>query len=61
MVPTIPTLQLIPTAEIYGDERYQGLRLIRVQSDEQARNNFLERRYQFQHDTDYSIVKHTDT
>src|SRR5579872_1983540 len=61
MIPSIPTLQLITTAEIPGDDRYQGLRVICVQSDEQARENFLQRRYQFLHETDYSIVRGTLT
>jgi hypothetical protein len=61
MIPNIPTQQLISIADIPADERYQGLRLIRVQSDEQARDNFLQRRYQFLHETAYSSVKGTLT
>lgn len=61
MIPAIPTSPMLPTDSIAGDTAYQGLRVIRAQSDLEAAEYFRQHRYRFQHDTDYTIVRGTLT
>ena len=62
MLPSIPTTSshLIRNEDIPADPMYQGLRIVRYQNDENARDAFTSNRYQFQHQHgDYTILKAT--
>ena len=49
--PIIPQqLELIKNEEIQQERDYQGLRIIRCQTDQKANERFMSRRYQFQHE-----------
>jgi hypothetical protein len=48
--PFIAQQKLINTADIPEDPVYGGLRIVRVSSDEEARDNFENRRFRFQHE-----------
>lgn len=50
--PFIVQQQLISTADIPEDETYGGLRIVRVSTDDEARVNFENRRYRFQHESE---------
>jgi hypothetical protein len=49
-LPLIPQTQLIPDAKINTDPGYGGLKIVRYQTDEEARNDYLSNRYEFQHE-----------
>lgn len=58
----IPTTasQLVKNDDIPRDPMYQNLRIVRAQSDEQARDCLANNKYQFQHQSaDYTILKAT--
>jgi len=61
LIPSIPTTQLIGTDAIPGDSGYQGLRIIRAQSDPLTAKNYTDRAFRFQHETDYTVVRATLT
>ena len=61
MIPAIPTTPMISTEDIPGDQAYQGLRILRAQSDPKVTQRFNERSYRFQYDTDYTIIRGTLT
>ncbi len=46
----IPKSNLIKNEEIPKDEAYQGLRIVHYQNDADALENFINNRYQFQHE-----------
>lgn len=48
--PFITQQQLVSTVDIPEDDTYGGLRIIRVNSEAEARDNFENRRYRFQHE-----------
>ncbi|MGA5203408.1 DNA sulfur modification protein DndB [Streptomyces variegatus] len=48
--PFITQQKLIDTEGIPEDEKYGGLRILRVNSDAEARDNFDQHRYRFQHE-----------
>ncbi|WP_020673132.1 DNA sulfur modification protein DndB [Amycolatopsis nigrescens] len=50
--PFIAQQRLISTADIPEDQTYGGLRIVRVSSNEEARDNFENRCYRFQHETE---------
>ena len=59
---TIPTTNsnLINNESIAPDSDYEGLRIVRAQSDHKAYENFISNRYQFQHQAaDYTVLKAT--
>jgi hypothetical protein len=49
-LPLIPQTQLIADSEIATDPEFAGLKIVRYQSDETARNAYGANRYEFQHD-----------
>ena len=49
-LPLIPQTQLIPDHKINTDPGYGGLKIVRYQSDEEARGAYLANRYEFQHE-----------
>lgn len=49
-LPLIPQTQLIPDDEITTDPGFAGLKIVRYQSDEDARNAYAGNRYEFQHE-----------
>lgn len=56
----IPKVEIIKNSDIPQDPNYNGLRIIHFQSDEQARENYLQNRYQCQHQPEeYSVVRAT--
>jgi hypothetical protein len=61
MIPAIPTTHLINLDAIAGDPNYLGLKIIHVQTDEEARNRYTGREYRFQHETDYTVIRATLT
>lgn len=50
--PFIAQKKLISTDEIPEDDLYGGMRILRVATDEEARDNFDNHRYRFQHETE---------
>lgn len=50
--PFIAQQKLISTTEILEDATYGGLRIVRVSSDGQARDDFENHRYRFQHESE---------
>ena len=51
-IPFISQQTLINTSEIPEDQTYGGLRIVRTNSNEKARENFENRRYRFQHESE---------
>jgi hypothetical protein len=49
-LPLIPQTQLIPDSKINTDPEYGGLKIVRYQSDEEARKAYLANQYEFQHE-----------
>ncbi|MFJ5883559.1 DNA sulfur modification protein DndB [Kitasatospora cineracea] len=50
--PFISQQKLIDTEDIPEDVQYGGLRILRVSSDDEARGNFEQHRYRFQHESE---------
>jgi hypothetical protein len=49
--PNIPKqAEIIKNEDIQQEDEYQGLRIIRCQTDQKANENFMQRRYQFQYE-----------
>jgi hypothetical protein len=61
VIPAIPSVHLIPTENIVADPGYRGVRIIRVQTDVNAQEQFVQRQYQFLHDPDYTPIRATLT
>jgi hypothetical protein len=61
MIPSIPSVRLIPTDHIPADDDYRGVRLVRVQTDPDAAAKFTQRQYQFLHEPDYTPIRATLT
>ncbi|MGK8559543.1 hypothetical protein [Nocardia gipuzkoensis] len=51
-MPMIPQTTLIPHHEIPSDETYQGLKIVRYQTDPAARQAYDANQYEFQHELD---------
>lgn len=59
-MPKIPKTSLILNEQIPADDQYEGLRILRCQSDADAAENFSQNRYQFQHEpANYTPLKAT--
>jgi len=57
---SIPTTELVRNEEIASEPMYQNLRIVRFQSNEQARDTFAANKYQFQHQHgDYTVLRAT--
>lgn len=50
VLPVIPQVRLIPDADIPGDPRFEGLKIVRFQSNPDAQEAYLNNRYEFQHE-----------
>jgi hypothetical protein len=58
MIPQQP--DVIKTKDVPQDPAFENLRIVRFQSDENARDNYLARRYQFQYEfAEYTVVRAT--
>lgn len=49
-IPYIPQTQLIPDSQVTADAEYGGLKIVRCQSDTEARDAYSSTRYEFQHE-----------
>lgn len=49
-LPFIPQTKLIPNSQIAQDPKFGGLRIVRCQTDDTARNAYSRKEYEFQHE-----------
>lgn len=61
MIPAIPNTQLLDLDAIAADPDFLGLRVVRAQTDAEARTRYNAREYRFQHETDYTVIRATLT
>lgn len=50
VLPVIPQVHLLPDTEIPGDPKFKGLKIVRFQSNPDARDAYLNNRFEFQHE-----------